>query len=293
MTRIRRALLFMPGDDRRKIEKGAASSVDSVIMDLEDGVAFSAKAAARATIASALKEVDFGRTEKLVRMTAVSRDNFPEDDIEQTVVGKPDGYLIPKVEHSWQVALVSERLTSIERRQGWDEGSIVLIPIVETAMGVVNVREIAENSPRLVALAFGAEDLAGSLGAIRTPAMTEAMYARAAVVLHAKAYGLQAIDTPYANLTDTDGLFAETTQALIMGYTGKQAVHPKQIDIIQAVFTPTDEQILAALRIIRAHEEHQEKGEGVFALDGKMVDMPVVRAAAVVIARARAAGIDV
>ncbi len=287
---IRRSLLFMPGDSRRKIEKGAALGADSLIMDLEDGVALNAKAAARTEVASALREIDFGRSEKLVRINAVTRDHFPEADIEQTIDSRPDGYMIPKVEAAWQVAQVAERVSAAERRNGWEEGSIILLALLETTLGIVNARDIAENSPRLVALVFGAEDLAGELGAIRTPGGMEVLYARQSVVLHAKAFGLQAVDTPYLDLENIEGLTAETTAALHMGYTGKLAIHPRQIEPINTVFTPTDEQIAHALRVIEAHEAHQAAGAGVFALDGKMVDMPIVRAAETVIARARAAG---
>lgn len=286
----RRSLLFMPGDSRKKIEKGATLGADSLIMDLEDGVALNAKAAARAEIAAALREIDFGRSEKLVRINAVTRDHFPEADIEQTIDSRPDGYMIPKVEAAWQVAQVAERISAAERRNGWDEGSIILLALLETTLGIVNARDIAENSPRLVALVFGAEDLAGELGAIRTPGGMEVLFARQSVVLHAKAFGLQAVDTPYLDLENVDGLTAETTAALHMGYTGKLAIHPRQIEPINAVFTPTDEQIAHARRVIEAHEAHQAAGSGVFALDGKMVDMPIVRAAETVIARARAAG---
>lgn len=287
---IRRSLLFMPGDSRKKIEKGATLGADSLIMDLEDGVALNAKAAARAEVASALREIDFGRSEKLVRINAVTRDHFPEADIEQTIDSHPDGYMIPKVEAAWQVAQVAERISAAERRNGWDEGSIILLALLETTLGIVNARDIAENSPRLVALVFGAEDLAGELGAIRTPGGMEVLFARQSVVLHAKAFGLQAIDTPYLDLENIEGLTAETTAALHMGYTGKLAIHPRQIEPINTIFTPTDEQIAHAQRVIDAHEAHQAAGAGVFALDGKMVDMPIVRAAETVIARARAAG---
>ncbi|MFN8528273.1 MAG: CoA ester lyase [Anaerolineae bacterium] len=290
---VRRALLFMPGDDRRKIEKGAALGVDSIIMDLEDGVALNAKAAARDTIAAALREVEFGRTEKLVRINPVSREHFPEDDLALTLPGRPNGIVIPKVEAAWQVAKVAERLSAAERHHGWDEGEIVLLALVETALGVANVRDIAENAPRLAALIFGAEDLAGDMGAVRTAAGHEMMFARSSVVLHAKAFGVQAIDTPFVDLTDEDGLIRETTTAVEMGYTGKLAIHPKQVEPIQKVFTPSNDQIYRAIQLIRAHESQQAAGSGVFVLDGKMVDRPMVRAAQAVIDRAHAAGIDV
>ncbi len=292
--RIRRALLFMPGDDRRKIEKGAALGVDSIIMDLEDGVAFNNKPAARATIFAALREVSFGRSEKLIRINPASSE-FYEDDINATVHAHPDGYVVPKVEHGRQVQEISSWLLTAEHKHDWEEGSIALLAIIETAMGVVNLREIASSDPRLTALIFGAEDLASSIGAIRTPDGWEVFYARSKVVMHAKAFGMQALDTPFVSLAeaDNDHLIAETEQALYMGYDGKLAIHPKQVDVIQRVFTPTSEQIAQAKRLVEAHEQRQRGGTGVFALDGRMVDMPMVRAAEKVLARARAAGIAV
>ena len=290
--RIRRALLFMPGDDRHKIEKGAALDVDSVIMDLEDGVALNNKPAARATIAAALREVDFGRTERLVRINPVGS-GLHTDDLLQTVTGQPDGYLLPKVELAGQVADVAAYLDAAEDQHGWPRGTIRLLPIIESARAVVNLREIAESSRRLDALIFGAEDLAGDIGATRTSEGLEVFYARSAVVIHAKAAGLDAIDTPFIDLNDIPGLRAQTESALGLGYTGKLAIHPRQIEVIQTIFTPGPEEIQRALRLINAHTAHQSAGTGAFALDGKMVDMPIVRAAETVLARARAAGIQV
>ncbi len=293
--RVRRALLFMPGDDRRKIEKGAGLNADSIIMDLEDGVALNNKAAARSTIAAALRDaaagsLNFGRTEKLVRINAVSRQFFPADDLDAALSAPVDGIVIPKVEHSWQITQVSERITAAERAHGWEEGTVEILAILETAMGILNAREIAENSPRLTALCFGAEDLAGDLGAVRSASMIEVAYARSAVVLHAKAFGLDAVDTPYVDLNNLDGLTAEAIQAAHMGFTGKLAIHPKQVDPIQAAFTPSDAQIEHALALIKAHDDAQASGIGTFAYEGKMVDMPVIRAAEAIIKRARAAG---
>jgi citrate lyase beta subunit len=292
--KIRRALLFMPGDDRHKIEKGAALNMDAIIMDLEDGVALNNKSAARATVAAALREVDFGRSEKLIRINPASTE-FYIDDIEATIHAHPDGYVVPKVEYARQVQEISARIHAAEHKHGWQEGSIALLAIIETAMGVVNTREIASSDPRLSALIFGAEDLASSIGATRTPDGWEVFYARSKVVMHAKAFGMQALDTPFVSLAEADhnNLIAETEQALYMGYDGKLAIHPKQVEIIQRVFTPTAEQIAQAKRLIEAHAAHQHDGTGVFAFEGRMVDMPMVRAAQRVLARARAAGIAV
>jgi citrate lyase beta subunit len=287
--RVRRALLFMPGDDRRKIEKGAALGVDAVIMDWEDGVALNRKALARATSAAALREVDFGTTERLVRINPAGS-VFHADDL--TIIdAHPDGIVLPKVESAPAIRQVDAALTAAEADHGWAEGGIALLAIIETARGVVNLNEIAASSPRLQALIFGAEDLAGDMGAVRTASGWEGFYARSAVVLYAKAYGLQAIDTPFVHLHDEHALIAETEQALYMGYASKLAIHPQQVEPIQRTFTPSADQIARARALIAAHADHQASGTGVFAFEGKMIDMPMIRAAEAVIARAGGAGI--
>lgn len=290
VARIRRALLFMPGDDRRKIEKGAALGVDAIIMDLEDGVALNRKAEARASVAAALREVDFGRSERLVRINPVGG-GLDAEDLSATALYRPEGIVLPKVENAEQVRAVSAWLLEIERAQGWPEGAIALLAIIESARGIVGLREIAASDPRLVALIFGAEDLAGDLGATRTSDGWEVFYGRSAVVLHAKAAGLQAIDSPYIDLADVDGLATETRAAVEMGYTGKLAIHPRQVDPIQAAFTPDAAAIERAQRLIAAHDAQQAAGAGVFEFEGKMIDMPMIRAAQTILDRARAAGL--
>lgn len=294
-TRIRRALLFMPGDDRHKIEKGASLEVDTVIIDLEDGVAVNRKDMARTVARTALHELNFGTIERLVRTNPViDEDLMWKTDIEQTIEGQPDGYVIPKVERAEQLLRVDEELTRTERKYGWLDGKIQLLAIVESARGIINLKEIASSSSRLSALIFGAEDFVGDMGAIRTPDGWEVFYARSAVVTHAKAYGLQAIDTPYVDLTaEENNLIADTEQAHYLGYTGKLAIHPQQVPLIQQVFTPTHEHIRRAKALIEAHSQHQSEGIGVFVYDGRMIDMPMIRAADAVLARARAAGKDI
>ncbi len=288
--RTRRALLFMPGDDRRKIEKGAGLNVDSIIMDLEDGVALNNKIAARASIAAALSEVNFGRTERLVRINPVGSD-WEDEDIATTAPAHPDGYVLPKVQAAWQVQEISAKIEAAEKTHHWPALSIRLLAIIETARGIVNLREIADSDPRLDALIFGAEDLAGDIGATRTFEGNEVLYARSKVVIHAKAFGLQAVDTVFTDLNDLQGLEVQTRDAQIMGFTGKLAIHPRQVEPIQQVFTPSMAAIERAQRLIDAHDSQQAAGNGVFELDGRMVDMPMVRAAQAVLERARAAGI--
>ncbi|MFN8471551.1 MAG: CoA ester lyase [Anaerolineae bacterium] len=285
MSRPRRVLLFMPGDDLRKITKGASSGVDSVILDLEDAVAVGRKEAARDVVAHALTTIDFGRSERLVRINGLTT-GLAEADLTSTVGARPDGYMIPKVEAAAQVQQVAALLDHAEETHGWPHGSARLLAIVETARGVMRLDEIAAASPRLDALCFGAEDLAGDIGARRTPEGAEVFYARSAVVIAAAAYGLQAIDTPYVELHNIDGLTADAQRAAGMGFTGKLAIHPRHIEPILAAFTPSEEEVAAAQRLVDAYAAYQAAGAGAFALDGKMVDTPILRAAQRVLTRA-------
>jgi citrate lyase beta subunit len=263
-------------------------------MDLEDGVALSEKAVARTCVASALTELNFGRSERLVRLNPVSMSELCRADFDATVSSRPDGYVVPKVEDAAQVQLLAQWLDEAEREYDMPPGGILLIAIIETALGVVRLPEIATSSSRLAALAFGAEDLAGDMGATRTPEGREGFYARSAVVLYAKAYGLQALDTPFVDVRADDALLlTEVHLAQSMGYTGKLAIHPRQVRVIQQAFTPTASQIDRARRLIAEHDQHQASGSGVFTFEGKMVDMPMVRAAETVLQRARAAGVNV
>lgn len=287
--RVRRAALYMPGDSLRKIEKAAALRVDTLILDIEDGVALNQKAAARATIRDALRTVDFGSNEKLVRVNPVGS-GWTAQDIIETIAGHPEGYVVPKVESVADLHYVDRLLSDLEIQHGIARGTLTLQAIVETARGILNVKEIAQASPRLTALQFGAEDFAGNLGATRTAAGWEVFYARSVVVTAAAANGLQAIDGVFLNLDDPDGCYEDARRAAEMGYTGKMAIHPRQIEPIHRAFTPSDEAIAAAQRIVEAAASHQAKGVGAFALDGKMVDQPIVIAAEGVLAKAWLAG---
>jgi citrate lyase beta subunit len=287
--RVRRALLYMPGDDRHKIEKAIGLGVDCICMDIEDAVAYNRKQAAREMIRAALETLDFGRAERLVRVNPVNSDLIAED-LKAVLAGRPDGRVLPKVQDAQQVQLVSHLLSEFEQENGLPDGQIVLLALIETAKGIINLKEIAQSSPRLQALIFGAEDLAGDIGAVRTRPGWEIFYARSAVVTYAAAFGLQAIDMVFMDLHDLDALRAECEQAAQMAYSGKQAIHPRQVDPIQLAFSPSPQAIEQAQRVVQAAAEQQQAGSGAFALDGKMIDAPVVRAAEWVLEKARAAG---
>jgi len=284
----RRALLYMPGDDWKKITKALTLGVDCICMDMEDGVAASRKAEARATIVRALQELDFGKSEKLARINAVGS-GWEKDDIAAVLPYRPDGIVVPKVESLEQIRWADDLIAGAELKYGWPLNSIRMLAGVETAKGILNLKEIASH-PRLDAIIFGGEDFAASVGARRTREATELLYARQAVVVACAAFGLQAIDIVYIDFKDTEGLRREAEQGAGFGFSGKQVIHPNQVQVTQEAFTPSDEAIAEAKRIVEAFEAGQREGKGAFALDGKMIDMPLLKHAQKVLERAKAAG---
>jgi citrate lyase beta subunit len=281
--RARRALLYSPGDDWHKLEKAAGLGADCVCLDLEDGVALNRKEAAREVIARALRELDFGRSERLVRMNSL-HSGLAEADLDAVLPAAPDAVVVPKVDTAEPLEWVSRRL---------DEAGLAdtaIIALVESPLAVVNLPLICAASPRLQALIFGAEDLCVGLGATRTPQALELLYAREAVALHGAAFGLQTIDMVCTDFTHPEVMEQEARQGAEMGFTGKQVIHPRQIEPAHQAFTPGDEAIARARRLVEAFQLHQSAGKGAFALDGRMVDMPVIKAAERLLERARAGG---
>ena len=290
MRPIRRSVLFMPGDSLKKITKATQLAVDSIVMDLEDGVALSQKQKGRETILEACQQLDFGVREKLIRINPIHTE-FAQQDLAQTVACQPDGYVIPKVESSQDLTQVCDLLTQAETKAGWEPKRIRLLALIETARGVFHLPQIVTATPRLDALMFGSEDLAGDIGAIRTPESWEIFYARSAVVTAAAAYRLDVIDTVYPDFRDIEGLRRECLFAKQMGYRGKMAIHPHQVPPMNEIFSPTPEEIEYAQQLIAVYETHQAQGTGAFAFQGKMVDMPMLRSAQYTLQRAQAAGL--
>jgi len=285
----RRALLYMPGDDRRKIEKATTLGVDSICMDMEDGVAANKKAEARAVIALAMKELEFGSSERCIRINSIGS-GIEKRDLVAALATNPDAVVVPKIETAEQVKWVSEHIESYELSGNLSIGAIRLLVGVETAKGILNLKEIAESDKRLEAIIFGAEDYAASVGATRTKEATEVLYARSAVVTACAANDLQAIDMVYIDFHDLEGLHIEAQQGAGLGFSGKQVIHPNQVLVAQEAFTPSAEAIEYAKRIVESFESSQKEGKGAYALDGKMIDMPLLKNAQKVLERARAAG---
>jgi citrate lyase beta subunit len=285
----RRALLYMPGDDRRKIEKSTTLGVDSICMDMEDGVAANKKAEARAVIAQAMRELDFGTSERCIRINPIGS-GLEKRDLVAALATNPDTIVVPKIETAEQVKWVSEHIETYELSSKLNIGSVRLLVGVETAKGIMNLKEIAEADKRLEAIIFGGEDFAASVGATRTKDATELLYARQAVVTACAANDLQAIDIVFIDFKDPDGLRAEAEQGARFGFSGKQIIHPNQVQVAQEAFTPSDSAIEYAKRIAESFEASQKEGKGAYALDGKMIDMPLLKNAQKVLGRAKAAG---
>jgi citrate lyase beta subunit len=279
----------MPGDDRRKIEKATALGVDCICMDMEDGVAITRKVEARAVIAQAMKELDFGTAERCIRINSFGS-GFEKFDLAAAVATNPDTIVVPKIETAAQVRSISEYIEMYELSSRMEVGTIRMLVGVETARGILNLKEIAEADKRLDALIFGAEDFAASVGATRTREATEVLYARSAVVTACAANELQAIDMVYIDFHDVEGLRLEAEQGAGLGFGGKQIIHPNQVAAVQEAFTPSDEAIEYAQRVVKTFASSQREGKGAFALDGRMIDMPLLKNAQNVLDRAKAAG---
>lgn len=287
MFRPRRALLYIPGDDWHKLEKGAGLDVDCVCMDLEDGVALNRKEAARATIVQALQSLPFGRSERLVRIQPLAS-GAAEADLRAVLPAHPDGIVLPKADADG-LRRVSGWMDEEEAAQGWPAGSLALIAIAETAQTMIHLQALCSATPRLQAVIFGGEDLAADVGAVRTAEMHELAFARSWLVLHTAAYGLQALDVVYTNFRDPDGLRSEARRARELGYAGKQVIHPAQVPVVQEAFLPDEAEVAWARRVVEGFAQAQAEGRGAFAVDGRMVDMPVVRRAQAILARSQAA----
>ena len=274
------------------LTKAATLGADTVCMDLEDAVTPNKKVEARSNITTALETLNFGTSERTVRINPVN-EGSGRDDLRHILQGKvlPDGIVIPKLSFYWELEEVHG---IIEKEVGAKGKNIVVIPIIETAHAVLTLSNIiASNSgcyERLVALIFGADDFANSIGAKRTVTNFEVATARQLVVMHAKANGLQAIDMVNINFHDTNVLREECIQGFTMGYTGKQIIHPKQIEITHESFAPTKEEVGWAIRCVAADKENAQAGKGAFSMDGQMIDAPTVKIAQETIAKAKACG---
>ena len=285
--RIRRSRLYVPGSEPKYFINAALHGSDGVILDLEDSVHVSEKAAARLLVRNALRAVDFLGCERMVRINQIP---LGLEDLDEVVPESPDLILIPKVESSEHIIEADRRIAEIKSNYGITR-PIWLMPILESALGIENAFSIAKASPQIVALTIGLEDYTADLGVVKTLAGNESLYARQRVVNAARAAGVLAIDSVFGDVGNLEGLRAWALNSRALGFEGMGCVHPMQIPVIHEAFAPSAAEIERARKIVAAYDEAQEKGLGVVSLGSKMIDPPVVQRALKLMARAKAMGL--
>lgn len=271
VRRLRRTMLFVPGGNQKLLSKALSLDVDAIIIDLEDSVAPQKKTEARKQVAEALIKEDFHEKERVVRVNSLKTD-FGYDDLIIMSESQVDTLLIPKVNNSDDIKEVNKMLSKEKRGEGASLGTIELIALIETPMGVLNVDQIAFCNPRLTGLLFGAGDFVRETTGKITTDRKELYYPLSRILLAARAANIDAIDSPYFNIKDQQGLEQHTTQAKIFGYDGKAIIHPDQIEIVNRIFTPDDNEIALAKKIIEAHENAKSEGKGATTVDGELVE---------------------
>ena len=287
----RRSFLFVPGSEERKLAKAASLGADAVILDLEDGVAAARKAEARAQVRTFLQGQDGREIEWLIRLNGFSTPYF-EADLEASVRAGPDALVVPKVDSPEMLQKVDAHLTETEHASALPFGSLKLFALVESARGILSAPAIATATPRLLGMILGHVDLCADLGIPAGPAGEGIVYhARCQFVLAARAAGVDAVDTIYLNIQDQAGLRAEAAQAAALGFVGKLAIHPAQLPVIHEAFTPSVDRIQWAQRVLEAWRGAEAEGRGVCALDGNLIERPVVEGERRVLERARRAGV--
>jgi citrate lyase subunit beta/citryl-CoA lyase len=284
--RLLRSLMFVPGHQSRMVERALAlgeftpSGLDVAILDLEDGVPPDEKDRGRAAIAAALGLRSKG--ESPARYVRVNRDPGARDaDLAAVLRPGLDGIVVPKIDHADEVMSLARDLDEREEAAGISRGSVCIIASIESARGILAAHAIAASTDRVIALLFGAEDFARDL-ALPTEREAEAadlLYARSAVVIAAVAARKQAIDGIWPNVADAQGLRRDAAQGRRLGFSGKSLIHPGQIETVNEVFSPSEAEISYARRVVDAFEGAQTKGRGAVALDGKMLDQPIVERA--------------
>ena len=277
--RLRRSLLYVPGNMPGMLQNIPVFEADGVMIDLEDAVPLVEKDSARLLTRNFLKSYQERNKEMFVRINALDTP-YAADDLREILPALPDGIRLPKADNPEIVERLDTLLTEGEERLGLPIGHFKIIPSIESAQGVLNCVETARASKRLVALAFGAEDYTASMEIDRTKTGEELFSARTQVVWAAKAAGVQAIDSIFSDINDMEALRAETLLVKRLGFTGKSLVNPRQIEVIHEVFRPTAAEIQNALAVMDAIKRAREMGTGVISLKGKMVDAPVVTRAA-------------
>ncbi len=267
--------LYLPGNTPHLIINAGIHKPNGIILDLEDAVAHEKKFEACFLVRNALRNLNFYGAERMVRINQLPRGL---EDLEYIVPHNVNLILLPKCESADEIKQINHRIDEIKKTKQI-KGDIWLMPIIESARGVINIYEIAEAASNVVALAIGLEDFTADLGTRRTEEGTESFFARSKLVIACRAAGIQAIDSVYSDVADMEGLKNTILRSKAMGFNGMGCIHPRQIAVIHENYAPDEQEIEKAKKICNAFKEAEEKGLGVVSLGTKMIDPPVVKRA--------------
>lgn len=289
MQRLRRTMMFVPGNNPGMMVDAHIYGPDSIMLDLEDSVTMAEKDAARMLVYNALQSIDYGKTEMVVRVNPLNTP-YGRKDVEAVVRAGVDVIRMPKTETADEIIELEHEIERVEQQIGC-LGRTKIMAAIESALGVVNAFAIATASKRMMGIALGAEDYCANLKTQRTSEGMELLLARQTIVVAARAAGIDALDTVYSNLNDMEAFRKEVELIKNLGFDGKSIINPRQIEIVNNVFAPTQKAIEKAQTILVAIKEAERKGSGVIAVNGKMVDKPVVMRAQRTIDLAIASGL--
>ena len=282
-----RSIVFVPGNRSNMLERARGFGADIIMVDLEDSVPPGEKASACELATEWVPRLAEAGKRVMVRVNALDT-GLASHELSAVVCPDLAGISIGKGDTAWDLQQVDQLLAPLEAKAGLEAGSIRVIPWIETAMAIVHVYEMARASQRIVGIAFGAEDYTNDMGVTRTDFGEECYYARSAVAVAARAAGVAGLDGPFVGFRDPEGLSTDAGAARRMGYTGKFAIHPAQIDIINETFSPDPGDVAYARRVVEAWDEAEAAGRGSLSIDGRMVDVPVVKRAQNLLAQAEA-----
>lgn len=287
---MRRSMLFLPGNNPNMLINGNCLGADAVIFDLEDAVSPDEKDAARILVRNTMRYMDFRGCEIIVRINSIDTPYWRKD-IDAILPYKPGLILLPKTGSAADVLAADQYIIQMEEKLGMEAGTVGLMPLIETAMGVENAFAIASATHRVKALFLGAEDLTADLQCKRTKEGREIEYARTRLVMAARAAGVDVYDTPFTDVNDDEGIEIDANLAKSLGFSGKASISPRHVDVINRVFSPTIAEIDYAYEVMEAIELAKKQGKGAIALRGKMIDAPIVTRAQRTIAMAQALGL--
>ena len=287
--RLRRTMMFMNAQKPGLIRDAYIYGCDSIMLDLEDAVAESQKDAARFSLYHALKSIDYGDTEVIVRINGLDTPHWRED-IRVGVAGGADGIRIAKCECARDVKTVEQAVEEAEEEFGVEKGRTLLMAALESPRGILNAYEICCASDRLFGVAISGGDFRKCMQTQFQPDGVDMLAARGQMLLAARAAGVQCFDTVFTNLEDEEGFAAEVRQNKAMGFDGKSLINPKQIRLVHQIFAPGEKEVLQAERIVQAYREQSEAGVGVFTVDGKMIDIAFIPGAERTLRLAKACG---